>query len=89
LTVRQSDIVNGPAERGVREFMINHAGQWVTADEVRKGTGLAKRVVEDLLLIMALQDEIERQVSAPPDDHTLGECTWKMSEAAAIAGGLR
>jgi hypothetical protein len=58
MTVRQSDIVNRPAEQAVRKFMTEHAGEWVATAEVHKGTGSAKRVVEDLLLIMALGDEI-------------------------------
>jgi len=62
------------AEQSVRAFMDAHRGQWMTAREVAKGTGCRLPVAEDFLLIMALDAEIDRKLSAPGQSGHL----WRM-----------
>jgi hypothetical protein len=60
MTARQADIVGGPAELAVRAYLREHVGEWVTAKQVAKAAGLTRPVAAELLLILALQDEVER-----------------------------
>jgi len=86
---RQSDVAGGPAEQKVRQYLADHADEWVEAGEVRKGTGLRQHVVEELLLILALQDEIERRGnSAEGFVWRLPDPDW-MREIRISTGGQR
>ncbi len=80
VTHRQSDNVGGPAEQKVRAYLRDHTGQWVASEDVRQATGLPADTVAELLLILALQDEINRE----PDPNRDGEFIWWMPPLVAI-----